>query len=219
MTKDLLKHVNYKFYTITQPFLNPRAHKIKLLLQFIDIYPWDEYEIQLLFFTLIFKSCFPLSHILMNMHSKSHPIKCKQLNFHNRRKTVCFHRNQTIASANQISLPKKLNDVSSVFLGSLILIENGLQSQRQKERDRAKNPCFLLRLMTLGWYVLLGNKSIGSVDESPAKHAQGRAVTAKGRPDFYQERNRSKREKLWHIIKQLAGTQKVKLFLEEEKNP
>ena len=42
--------------------------------------------------------------------------------------------------------------------------------------------------MTLGWYVLLGNKSIGSVDESPAKHAQGRAVTAKGRPDFYQER-------------------------------
>jgi len=38
--------------------------------------------------------------------------------------------------------------------------------------------------MTLGWYVLLGNKSMGSVDESPAKHAQGRAVTAKGRPDF-----------------------------------
>lgn len=44
----------------------------------------------------------------------------------------------------------------------------------------AKNPCVLLRLMLLGWYVLFGNKIIGSLDEdsSPSGRKNGR----EGRP-------------------------------------
>lgn len=50
---------------------------------------------------------------------------------------------------------------------------------------RAKKPWFLLRLMVLGWYVLLGNKSIGSLDEE--SFASGRKNRREGRPQGYKK--------------------------------
>lgn len=48
---------------------------------------------------------------------------------------------------------------------------------------RAKNPWFLLRLMVLGWYVRLGNNSIGSLGKESLP--SGRKNRREGRPQGY----------------------------------